>query len=601
LSILSLEKVTLCGMPCDKYLVLERLQQLGRMHLISLAPEPREPEKVEPPYAKDAYRALHYLQDVRHPRRQVMDLTGFDMERVVANVLTNIQRRRATQDQRDFLLRRIQELSPWGNFRLPKENELAGYKLWFYQLPVSQLEPLTELELPWQEIYRDNRFSYVTVVAREEPSHDALPVPRTHTGAVALEELHRQLLAIEIELEDIEAEHQSLSRWVYLIKRNLAQAEDRASLELAGSQTLERDGIFILQGWAARCDHELIERFAREYKLALVNEPPGQDETPPTLMANPPGVSGGQDLVSFYQTPSYRSWDPSGIVFFSFALFFAMILADAGYTLALAGIVTFFWKRLGVTPVGQRFRRLTLTVLGTAFVYGVLVGSYFGISPSPASLGGRLHLLDLNDFDTMMHLSVTIGCIHLALANAAVALRAGTFPANMQPLGWIGAIFGGLLTWFGVSDFGPAVLQQTGIALLIIGLVVVVLFASDRKADSLLSALLRLVDGLRSLTNITKVFGDVLSYMRLFALGLASASLAITFNQLADQIQEAMPGLGLLLSILVLVLGHAINLSLGIVSGFVHGLRLNFIEFFSWGISEEGYPFRAFAKKEIEK
>jgi V/A-type H+-transporting ATPase subunit I len=600
-SIVSLEKVTLCGMSCEKYLVLERLQQLGQMHLISLVPEPREPEKVEPPYAKDAYRALHYLQDVRHPRRQVMDLTGFDMERVVASVLTNIQRRRATQDRRDFLLRRIQGLSPWGNFRLPKEDELAGYKLWFYQLPVSQMEPLTALELPWQEIYRDNRFSYVTVVARKEPPHDALPVPRTHTGAIALEDLHRQLLAIEIELEDIEAERQSLSRWVYLITRNLAQAEDRASLELAGSQILERDGIFILQGWAARCDHELIERFARENKLALVSEPPGRDETPPTLMANPPSVSGGQDLVSFYQTPSYRSWDPSGVVFFSFALFFAMILADAGYTLVLAGIVACFWRRLGVTLGGQRFRRLTLMVLGAAFVYGVLVGSYFGISPPPASLGGRLHLLDLNDFDTMMRLSVTIGCIHLALANAVVAWRAGIFPTNVQPLGWIGAIFGGLLTWFGASGFGPVALQQTGLALLIVGLVVVVLFASARKADSLLSTLLRLVDGLQSLTNITKIFGDVLSYMRLFALGLASASLAITFNQLAGQIQEAMPGLGLLLSILVLVLGHAVNLLLGIVSGFVHGLRLNFIEFFSWGISEEGYPFRAFAKKEIEK
>jgi F0F1-type ATP synthase beta subunit len=161
---------------------------------------------------------------------------------------------------------------------------------------------------------------------------------------------------------------------------------------------------------------------------------------------------------------------------------------------------------------------------------------------------------------------------------AVVAWRTGTFPANVQPLGWIGAIFGGLLTWFGASGFGPAVLHQTGIALLIVGLVVVVLFSSDRKADSFLSTVLKLVDGLQSLANITKIFGDVLSYMRLFALGLASASLAITFNQLADQIQEALPGLGLLLSILVLVLGHAINLLLGIVGGFVHCLLLNFKE-----------------------
>lgn len=601
MSILTLEKVTLCGMPSDKCPVMEELQRLGRLHLISLQPEPREPEKVAPPYAEDAYRALRYLQDLRRPRRQVRDITDFDMEGVVAGVLKNIQCRRATQDRRDFLLRRIQELMPWGNFRLPKQNELVGYKLWFYQLPITQMGQLAELELPWQEIYRDNRFSYVTVVALEEPPHDALPVPRTHTGAVALEELHWQLHAAEIELEDIEAERQALSRWIYLIRRNLAQAQDRASLEFACSRTLERDGIFIVQGWAARRDRELIERFAGDYRLALMTELPGRDELPPTLMFNPPAVSGGQDLVSFYQTPSYRSWDPSTVVFFSFALFFAMILADAGYTLALAGIVAYFWRRMGGTPGGRRFRRLALMVLGASFAYGVLVGSYFGISPPPDSPGGWLHRLDLQDFDTMMRLSVTIGCFHLVLANAALAWRIGTFPANAQPLGWIGAIFGGLLIWFGASGFGPAVLQQAGISLLIVGLAVGMLFASARRVDSYRSALLRLMDGLRSLTRITKIFGDVLSYMRLFALGLASASLAITFNQLAGQIQEAVPGLGLLLSLLVLVLGHVINLMLGVISGFVHGLRLNFIEFFSWGISEEGYPFRAFAKKEIEK
>ena len=88
--------------------------------------------------------------------------------------------------------------------------------------------------------------------------------------------------------------------------------------------------------------------------------------------------------------------------------------------------------------------------------------------------------------------------------------------------------------------------------------------------------------------------------MRLFALGLASASLAITFNQIAIQITKGIPGIGLLLAILVLLGGHALNLGLGIINGFVHGLRLNYIEFFKWALSEEGYPFKAFRKMKIE-
>jgi len=101
-----------------------------------------------------------------------------------------------------------------------------------------------------------------------------------------------------------------------------------------------------------------------------------------------------------------------------------------------------------------------------------------------------------------------------------------------------------------------------------------------------------------SLTGITRKFGDLLSYLRLFALGLASASLAATFNGLAMDIHAANTGLGLLFAVLVLVFGHTVTFLLGVMSGVVHGLRLNFIEFFGWGLTEEGYPFKAFAKRE---
>jgi V/A-type H+-transporting ATPase subunit I len=109
-----------------------------------------------------------------------------------------------------------------------------------------------------------------------------------------------------------------------------------------------------------------------------------------------------------------------------------------------------------------------------------------------------------------------------------------------------------------------------------------------------------LTDGTLAITHASKLFGDVLSYMRLFALGLASASLAGTFNSLATQIGHGVPGIGVLLAILILLFGHGINILLGILSGVVHGLRLNYIEFFGWALSDEGYPFKALARRERE-
>jgi len=104
--------------------------------------------------------------------------------------------------------------------------------------------------------------------------------------------------------------------------------------------------------------------------------------------------------------------------------------------------------------------------------------------------------------------------------------------------------------------------------------------------------------GLLALTRVTQIFGDVLSYLRLFALGLASTSLAITFNDLSAQLSASVGGVGLLLAILIAIIGHALNFTLAVMGGVVHGLRLNFIEFFHWGLTEEGYVFRPFTKTE---
>jgi V/A-type H+-transporting ATPase subunit I len=101
------------------------------------------------------------------------------------------------------------------------------------------------------------------------------------------------------------------------------------------------------------------------------------------------------------------------------------------------------------------------------------------------------------------------------------------------------------------------------------------------------------------LTRVTAAFGDVLSYLRLFALGLASASLAIAFNNMAAGAWEAVPRVGILAAVAILIIGHSLNLLLAVASGFIHGLRLNVIEFFNWGLPEEGPLFRPFKKKGV--
>jgi V/A-type H+-transporting ATPase subunit I len=597
MSIVRLRKLTLAGLLGERLPVLERLQALGCLHLVSMVETPREPETVPPAHAVDARKALRYLGDVHDKRHQVRAAQDFDMAGTVATVLASRDRLRQAIDRRDDLLQHIAALTPWGDFRLPHSAELNGRRLWFYSVPERQMHLLEALALPWQVVHKDNRQSWVVVIDREEPPAEALPVPRAHTGAQSLGALQQSLEEAELELEDALAERQALTRWIYLMSRHLARAEDKAALNHAAAETRVTEELFLVQGWVPEPALSEVCALAEKQGLAVLLEVPAPADRPPTLLDNPGPLAAGQDLVGFYQVPAYGSWDPSRVVFLSFALFFAMILSDAGYALVLGLLLAAVWPRLGHSAGGRRLRTLCALLTGGSLVWGVLVGSFFGVAPALDNFWGGLKLLDLHDFDTMMRLSVGIGVLHLVLAHGEQAwLRRGRLAAWVHA-GWIAAMFGAYAMWFGGGEGAPRWLGAMGQWGLGLGLVAVFVFASERAVHDLRSALLRLLDGARALTGVTRAFGDVLSYLRLFALGLASASLALTFNDLARQAGQVQ-GMGLLYAILILLAGHLLNLLLAVMSGVVHGLRLNYIEFYNWALSGEGYPFQAFRKKE---
>ncbi len=341
-----------------------------------------------------------------------------------------------------------------------------------------------------------------------------------------------------------------------------------------------------------------LESFAKRNHLALRVQEPGPDDTPPTLLKNPSLLASGEQTLTFYMTPGYRTWDPSVIVLFSFAAFFAMILADAGYALILAVALGLMWARLGRARNTRRVRDLFLILVIASLAYGVIVGSYFGTSPPERSVLASLQVLDMKDQGAMMKLSIVVGGLHLILANLAIAWRYWRAPRAFASLGWVAVILGGLIAGF--EAFGenlPGVWLPIDIVLLTGGAMAIVVFSSNRPLSGRIGGLVRrFLEGVISLAGISKAFGDVLSYLRLFALGLASSQLAVMFNEIAGTTSR-LRGVGFLLALLILVFGHSLNLLLAVIGGVVHGLRLNCIEFLGWGLPEEGYAFQAFCRK----
>lgn len=611
MSIARLKKVAIIGPRQENESVLDKLHVWGKLHLCSSEQEAitdaSSRDKIEETLgdvrllAERLKSALRYLQGAQQRRVQLRSeytrIGSQELQSLVDRILTNQQQRQTLLDRIDGLKEREIAVKPWGNFEFPEGDHIGEQRLWFYLLPRKHSGQLKQLKLPWQIVHQNHNQLWVVVVAPSEPSASLLPCDRVHVGRFSLSELKTQREKAEVELEDIEAERQKLTRYCAQLLVCQEQAEDITDFAKA-QQVVENQGeLYLIHAWVAETDLPELNNLCKDLQQAVFARPVQDTDLPPTLLKNKEALGGGELLVNFYQTPDYRSWDPSLPLFISFSLFFAMILSDAGYALVMLLGLGALWKKLSGSKTGRLLQPLMLSIVSVSCVWGILVGSYFGREAAPGSLLSSMKILDLNDFDMMMKLSIVCGVIHILIANVQqIVVNWGTHRIWLH-FGWLALLISG--TTYYLNSQVAVIWQNLSLWVACAGALSIIYGGSERAITSFTSLALRFLEGIKELTNITGLFGDVLSYLRLFALGLASASLALTFNDLADQAFAAEGGFGLVSGLLILLVGHSLNLVLGIVSGVVHGLRLNFIEFYKWALYGEGYPFRAFKKREL--
>jgi V/A-type H+-transporting ATPase subunit I len=576
MSIARVDRLILIAAADERRAVLGALQDAGFVHIDGLVEAARRAARTGEAGGERARPALRYLASAPRVRTQAQADPQFDVSAFVEAVLANQDARRAARDARDAVAHRIDQVAPWGDFNLPGAPEDIGGRLWFYILPARALAALRGLTTPWSVVHQADGKAYIAVVSDEEPPADAFPAPRMHVGDRPLRALVAERDRLDLLLDDLDLQREGLTRRMGLLAQNLALAEDRGLLAIAEDLAQSHGEIVVLSGWVAHDRAAEAAALAEAMGVAAIIAPPAKSDTPPTLLRPPSAFAAGADLTRLYQLPGARDWDPSTVVFFSFAVFFALILSDAGYGLMLLAAGLLVWPRLG-SAAGRGWRALWLTAAGLSVAWGAAVGSWFGAAPpGPAA---ALHVIDMSDYDAMMRLCVAIGAGHVAAANLGAAWAArGTWGA-LFGVGWALATLSGLAAFLFEPMRAPAI-AAGGIAAVLIAI----------GSGGVFSAL-------AALANVTKAFADVLSYLRLFALGLASASLAVAFNDLAAQAREGLGSFGVLAQAITLLVGHSLNFVLSIAGGVVHGLRLNLIEFLSWGLKEEGRAFTPFARR----
>lgn len=422
------------------------------------------------------------------------------------------------------------------------------------------------------------------------------------------EELNRKEVALpNMHLEDIEGQIERKERQMRAVDhflndqaQHLGWLEDYRSLltdQLGMQQALEGMGdiegkIRYLRGYIPRDAVEDFVTAAGANNWGYRVSEPEKPEDVPVYIRNPKWISIINPVMKFIDiVPGYREVDVSIYFLVAFALFFAMLVGDAGYGFIF--LLTGFLLR---NKMSGQMRVLIYVLSGATILWGVLSGTYFGaeqiaglpvlkdlVLPEIASFG-------VDNISFMMHLSFLIGAIHLTIAHGIRVVMFANSIKALSEVGWIALVWGLFLVTEQLV-LGRA-MPDWGIWLFVGGASLVALFSVESKnffksmGVSLANLPLSLISG----------FSDIVSYVRLFAVGMATAAVASSFNNMIlPDGTDGIGFLGLVMAAFALLLGHGLNIALALMAVMVHGIRLNMLEFAGHlGVQFSGQAYKPF-------
>lgn len=447
--------------------------------------------------------------------------------------------------------------------------------------------------------------------------------------------LQKRRLQIENEIHDSQehlktyAKYNTFLHHALIFKMNtynLHAAQDYVQLTMDG-------GLFAVEGWVPKNKmtalHHLLEK-ADIHAEEIAIEP---TDVIPTYLENEGVNKIGEDIIHIYDTPSHTDKDPSLWVLISFALFFSMIIGDAGYGLVFLAVALYLrYKHTAIAGVKKRVLNLVTILCFACVAWGFFTTAFFGISlgmdnplrkmsliqwmvekkvayhmehkddvheawvkkyPELEKVGESAELITTGDIlskssdGVLMELALFIGSVHIILSLLRYANR------NWPSIGWIMFIIGGYLYFphylqatslihyvFGVDkSFGAT----QGYYLMIGGFALAVILGIIRNK----------IYGIFEAMNVIQVFSDILSYLRLYALGLAGSIVSSIINETAASTM-------FIIAVPLVILGHGLNMALGIMGGVIHGLRLNFLEWYHYSFEGGGSLFKPLRKIKIE-
>ena len=489
----------------------------------------------------------------------------------------------------------MQQIAVWGSFDAKRIQSLqeAGYTLRFFSCADSAFQEEWGIAVAKE----GGRTYFVQVTGAGEEAQDL-----TETAAMPVEigEKDATLLATEIEHLNglLVAANARIEAWQKAnlddVRKQLTEARqhiDWTRVQLS-TDRLAEGALCLIEGFCPIDKESDLNAMLDRAQVYYEETDPAAEDNTPIKLKNNWFVRLFEPLTGMYGWPNYNEFDPTPILGPFFLLFFALCIGDCGYGLMLILIGYLIHKDKLKIEMFSGLGGIIMALGVGSTIIGYLMGTFFGIDIYRAAWfpdGAKTIMFNnlgtdgkIGEYDVIMVLALVIGVVHICLAMVIKALaytRRNGFRATAATWGWLLLIVGGIATAILAMTFSLPTETVKWIMIGIGGISALGIFIFNTPGRN---PLINIGAGLWDTYGmVTGLLGDVLSYIRLYALGLAGGMLGMAFNQLGTMVLSDTPNVGTWIGFLLIVtFGHVLNLLMACLGAFVHPLRLTFVEYF---------------------
>jgi V/A-type H+/Na+-transporting ATPase subunit I len=564
--IVKMKKITVVVQEKDRAETLDRLSGLGLVHVEHL----REPAGRSLEEARERLQAVKKTLAALPPEAVGEgEPPAMELDELIARVSELKEEQARLRDRGEKNRRLVEEWEVWGDFDPHLLRRLNEKGIWVYLnvIPERELNELPD-EAGVEILAKKGGMVYCGIFCTGMKCFylKTRELPRRR-----LSEMIRDGEEIAQAAREVDEELNLLAR----LRPLLEQQEERRSRELEFEEArsgMEGTGkLAYLRGYCPLPELAELEAAARRNHWGLLMEEPAPEDEPPTLITNPRWVKIIEPVFKLIDTvPGYREIDSSFVFLIFFSLFFAMLIGDAAYGLIFFAITALVHWKLGRRMADKKFLFLLYLLSGATIVWGILTGTFFGQAWLPPTVTGVVPWL--RERNNVIWLCFLIGAVQLSIAHLWRLIRKAPSVLALADLGWIMIIW----TMFFVAGMFilknpfPLFAGVLGAA----GMLLVIVFSIHPR-----QFFRELVPRNFALfLNVISSFADVVSYIRLFAVGLATVAIADAFNNMAASLGWSSVLAGFFAAV-ILLFGHSLNMALGGMAILVHGVRLNVLEF----------------------